>query len=84
MRAAERQSSVGAADRSLWDGGVLSTGGNLVVRGDAAGYLNVYAADSGKLLKRHRCRHLDHGGADDLPRQRRAVRGGHGGLAAAG
>ena len=37
---------------SIWDGGILSTGGNLVVRGDAAGFLNVYAADSGKLLKR--------------------------------
>ncbi|MEP6549453.1 MAG: PQQ-dependent dehydrogenase, methanol/ethanol family [Gammaproteobacteria bacterium] len=37
--------------RSLWDGGVLSTGGNLVLRGDAGGYINVYAADSGKLLK---------------------------------
>jgi quinohemoprotein ethanol dehydrogenase len=36
---------------SLWDGGLLSTGGNLVVRGDAAGYLSVYAADTGKLLK---------------------------------
>ena len=36
---------------SLWDGGVLSTAGNLVIRGDSAGYLNVYAADSGKLLK---------------------------------
>ncbi len=39
------------ASRSLWDGGLLSTGGNLVLRGDAAGYINVYAADSGKLLK---------------------------------
>ena len=37
---------------SAWDGGVLSTGGNLVFQGDAAGFLNVYAADSGKLLKR--------------------------------
>ena len=37
---------------SAWDGGVLSTGGNLVIQGDAAGFLNVYAADSGKLLKR--------------------------------
>jgi quinohemoprotein ethanol dehydrogenase len=37
---------------SRWDGGLLSTGGNLVVQGDAAGYLTVYAADSGKLLKR--------------------------------
>ncbi len=37
---------------SRWDGGVLSTGGNLVVQGDAAGYLTVYAADTGKLLKR--------------------------------
>ena len=36
---------------SLWDGGLLSTGGNLVVRGDAAGYVSVYAADTGKLLK---------------------------------
>jgi quinohemoprotein ethanol dehydrogenase len=36
---------------SLWDGGLLSTAGNLVLRGDAAGRLSVYAADSGKLLK---------------------------------
>jgi quinohemoprotein ethanol dehydrogenase len=36
---------------SIWDGGVLSTAGNLVIRGDAAGRLNVYAANSGKLLK---------------------------------
>jgi quinohemoprotein ethanol dehydrogenase len=35
----------------IWDGGVLSTGGNLVIRGDVAGRLNVYAAESGKLLK---------------------------------
>ena len=35
---------------SNWDGGVLSTGGNLVFQGDGAGYLNVYAADSGKPL----------------------------------
>ena len=37
---------------SIWDGGILSTGGNLVFQGDAEGYLNVYAADTGKLLKR--------------------------------
>ena len=37
---------------SIWDGGILSTAGNLIVRGDAAGYLNIYAADSGTLLKR--------------------------------
>jgi len=37
---------------SDWDGGVLSTGGGLVFQGDAAGYLNVYAADSGKRLAR--------------------------------
>jgi quinohemoprotein ethanol dehydrogenase len=37
---------------SLWDGGILSTAGNLVIRGDAAGELNVYAADSGRLLNR--------------------------------
>jgi quinohemoprotein ethanol dehydrogenase len=33
-----------------WDGGVLSTGGGLVFQGDAAGHLNVYAADTGKSL----------------------------------
>ncbi len=37
---------------SLWDGGLLSTGGNLVLRGDAAGYLTAYSADSGKVLKK--------------------------------
>ena len=36
----------------FWDGGILSTGGNLVVRGDSAGFLNVYASDSGKELAR--------------------------------
>jgi quinohemoprotein ethanol dehydrogenase len=36
----------------LWDGGVMSTAGNLVFRGDFEGFLNVYAADSGRLLKR--------------------------------
>jgi quinohemoprotein ethanol dehydrogenase len=39
------------AGGNIWDGGVLSTAGNLVFRGDAAGRLNVYAGDSGKLLK---------------------------------
>ena len=37
--------------QSIWDGGILSTGSNLVFRGDAAGFLNVYAADTGKQLK---------------------------------
>ena len=36
----------------VWDGGILSTAGNLVVRGDTSGHLDVYAAGSGKLLKR--------------------------------
>jgi quinohemoprotein ethanol dehydrogenase len=36
---------------NVWDGGVLSTAGNLVFQGDAAGMLKVYAADSGKLLR---------------------------------
>lgn len=36
---------------SMWDGGLLSTGGNLLFQGDAAGHLSVYAADTGKLLK---------------------------------
>lgn len=34
-----------------WDGGVLSTDGGLVVQGDIAGRLNIYAAASGALLK---------------------------------
>ena len=37
---------------NIWDGGVLSTAGNLVIRGDVAGHLNFYAADSGRLLQR--------------------------------
>ena len=36
---------------NIWDGGVLSTAGNLVIRGDVAGVLGVYAADTGKLLR---------------------------------
>ncbi len=40
------------AGSNIWDGGVLSTAGNLVVRGNVAGQLNFYAADTGKLLKR--------------------------------
>jgi quinohemoprotein ethanol dehydrogenase len=38
--------------QSLWDGGVLSTAGNLVVQGDSAGDLSFYAADTGKLLNK--------------------------------
>lgn len=34
----------------MWDGGVMTTGGNLVVQGRATGELAVYAADTGKLL----------------------------------
>ena len=36
---------------TYWNGGVLSTDGGLVVQGDIAGRIKVYAADSGKLLK---------------------------------
>jgi quinohemoprotein ethanol dehydrogenase len=36
----------------FWNGGVLSTDGGLVVQGDVTGRLNVYAASTGKLLKR--------------------------------
>lgn len=36
---------------SMWDGGVMSTAGNLVFQGDAAGVLRVLAADTGRLLK---------------------------------
>ncbi len=37
---------------SFWDGGVMSTDGGLVFRGDAAGFLNIYAAADGQLLRR--------------------------------
>ena len=33
-----------------WNGGTMSTAGNLVFQGDATGKFNAYAADSGKLL----------------------------------
>ncbi|MFI5305871.1 MAG: PQQ-dependent dehydrogenase, methanol/ethanol family [Polyangiales bacterium] len=33
-----------------WNGGVVSTGGNLVFAGNAAGFLNAYSADKGKKL----------------------------------
>ena len=36
---------------SNWDGGVLSSGGNLVFQGDSAGNLNVYRASDGVKLK---------------------------------
>lgn len=36
---------------SLWDGGVLSTAGNLVIQGDSIGHLSLYAADTGKRLQ---------------------------------
>ncbi len=39
------------ADAHLWDGGVISTAGNLVMRGDVAGKFNIYGADTGKLLR---------------------------------
>jgi len=35
---------------TLFDGGVLSTGGGLVFQGDEAGHLNAYSSDTGKLL----------------------------------
>lgn len=34
----------------LWDGGVMTTAGNLVVQGRSTGELALYAADSGELL----------------------------------
>ena len=36
---------------SIWDGGVTSTGGGLVFRGNSQGKLNVYDASNGTLLK---------------------------------
>jgi quinohemoprotein ethanol dehydrogenase len=41
-----------AAAGSFWDGGVMTTAGNLVVQGKASGDLVVYAADSGRELAR--------------------------------
>ena len=40
-----------APGATFWDGGVMSTAGNLVFRGDARGFLNVYTANSGKLIE---------------------------------
>jgi quinohemoprotein ethanol dehydrogenase len=37
---------------SAWDGGLLSTAGNLVLEGDVTGHLTAYAADSGRQLAR--------------------------------
>ncbi len=41
-----------APGSDLWDGGALATAGGLVVRGDVAGELDFYAADTGRLLRR--------------------------------
>jgi quinohemoprotein ethanol dehydrogenase len=41
-----------APTESAWDGGVLSTDGNLVFQGDVAGHLNIYTADTGRLVDR--------------------------------
>jgi quinohemoprotein ethanol dehydrogenase len=38
-------------DGHLWDGGVTSTAGNIVMRGDVVGRFKLYAADTGRLLK---------------------------------
>jgi quinohemoprotein ethanol dehydrogenase len=38
--------------QTAWNGGVLSTAGNLVIQGDATGVLTAYTADSGQVLKR--------------------------------
>ena len=39
-----------AQTATSWDSGVLATGGGLVFQGDANGYFNAYAADTGKKL----------------------------------
>jgi quinohemoprotein ethanol dehydrogenase len=39
------------ATENYWNGGVLSTDGGLVIQGDIAGRVNVYAGQTGKLLK---------------------------------
>ena len=36
---------------SYWSGGVLSTDGGLVIQGDIAGRINIYAAETGKRLQ---------------------------------
>jgi quinohemoprotein ethanol dehydrogenase len=40
-----------AAAATIWDGGVTSTAGGIVLQGDAAGKLNIYADDTGRLLQ---------------------------------
>ena len=46
-----KQKEVWRADhRGPWNGGAVATGGNLVAQGDAAGYFNVYRADTGEKL----------------------------------
>jgi len=45
------QKEVWRADhRGPWNGGAVATAGNLVAQGDAAGYFNVYRADTGEKL----------------------------------
>lgn len=34
-----------------WNGGTMTTAGNLVFQGDSSGMFNIYAADNGKLLR---------------------------------
>jgi quinohemoprotein ethanol dehydrogenase len=47
---AEHRIAWQASTATSWDGGVLATGGDLVFQGDANGYLNAYAAESGEQL----------------------------------
>ena len=47
---AEHRVAWEAPTATSWDGGVMSTASGLVFQGDANGYLNAYAADSGKKL----------------------------------
>ncbi len=45
-----QQPAWGIQHDTLWNGGLLSTAGNLVFQGRADGYFAAYAADSGELL----------------------------------
>jgi quinohemoprotein ethanol dehydrogenase len=48
---AEQKEVWSAPREAMFNGGVLSTGGNLVIQGTASGYLKVHHARTGELLK---------------------------------
>ena len=65
---------------TIWNGGTLSTAGNLVFQGSADGRAVAYAADTGKKLWEAPRQHRRDGRPCDLYRGRRAIRDLHGRL----